>query len=144
MKLCAARCCLLSSNMFSDRCQGSFDAKHSKLALNTKLPYGDLVFQNGYFNLSFAGKNKRLVMIEPSLCNVERISSTGIAFMSPLLLTLHLVVGFVLVITIYINLDSSIRKSHQRSSREVFKPQHFLNAQPPIAEFCRLPEQAAT
>ena len=36
-----------------------------------KLPYGDLVFQKRYFNLSFAGKNKRLVMIVPSLLRCE-------------------------------------------------------------------------
>jgi len=117
-----------------------------------KLPYGDLVSKNGTFNLSFAGKNKRLVMIVPSLLQCERyifhwhrvhLRIFELHFL-PLLLTLHLVVGFVLVITIYINFNSSIRKSYKKSSEESFEPPRFLNVQTPITEFCRLPEQTTT
>jgi hypothetical protein len=113
------------------------------------MPYGDL---ERYFNLSFSGKDKRLVMIVPSLCNVKRVASTSIAFMqlsshsfrtalSPLLLSLHLIASFVLVITIYIHLNSSIRKSYKKPSEEEFDPPRFLNAQTPITEFCRLPNK---
>jgi uncharacterized membrane protein len=88
---------------------------------------------------------------------MKPIFSTGIAIMDlsyrtapslllfslllSLLLSLHFVVSFVLVIVVYINFNSSIRKSYKQPGEEAFKPQRFLNAQTLITGLSMLPNK---
>jgi hypothetical protein len=75
-------------------------------------------------------------VLVPSLCNMKRISLTGIAFMdlnsqnfrtalSPLLISLHLVVSFIQVIIIHINFNPSIRKGYKQP-----RPRNHLSLHP--------------